>query len=195
MCSTVTAPPFPTTTLEVLAATAISKRFGRTVALDRVDFCARPGEIHALVGENGAGKTTLVNIFAGRLKPDNGAVTLDDVPLRAGSPYAALKAGVAAVYQSPMLFERMTWEENLALGGFGEPAPMLDLDGVAQRARELADSLGFRLPPPGATVVERSVSPSELPHFWKCCASFAPRGVSFCSSRIGSPRRLQWPTA
>jgi len=158
MCSTVTAPPFPTTTLEVLAATAISKRFGRTVALDRVDFCARPGEIHALVGENGAGKTTLVNIFAGRLKPDNGAVTLDDVPLRAGSPYAALKAGVAAVYQSPMLFERMTWEENLALGGFGEPAAMLDLDGVAQRARELADSLGFRLPPPGATVEERSVS-------------------------------------
>jgi general nucleoside transport system ATP-binding protein len=142
----------------VLAATAISKRFGRTVALDRVDFCARPGEIHALVGENGAGKTTLVNIFAGRLKPDSGAVMLDEVPLRAGSPHLALQAGVAAVYQSPMLFERMTWEENLALGGFGGPAAMLDLDGVAQRARELADSLGFRLPPPGATVEERSVS-------------------------------------
>ena len=142
----------------MLVATAISKRFGRTVALDRVDFCAQPGQIHALVGENGAGKTTLVNIFAGRLKPDGGTVRLDDVPLRAGSPYAALKAGVAAVYQSPMLFERMTWEENLALGGFSEPKAKLDLAGVAERACELADSLGFRLPPPGATVEEHSVS-------------------------------------
>ncbi len=55
------------------------------MALDRVDFEARPGEIHALVGENGAGKTTLMNVIAGRIRPDAGEASLDGAALRAGS--------------------------------------------------------------------------------------------------------------
>jgi simple sugar transport system ATP-binding protein len=143
----------------VLTATAITKRFGRTLALDRVDFEARPGEIHALIGENGAGKTTLMNVLAGTLAPDAGATILDGRALDAGSPHAALQAGIATVHQSPMLFERMTWEENLALGGFdygGRAA--LDLDAVASRGRALAEHLGFKLPPPGTRVENRSVA-------------------------------------
>jgi ABC-type Fe3+/spermidine/putrescine transport system ATPase subunit len=99
----------------LLTATRISKRFGRTIALDAVDFEARPGEIHVLLGENGAGKTTLMNIFAGRLRADSGAVTLDGRPLRPGSPQSALKMGIAAVHQSPMLFERFV-KQILNLG-------------------------------------------------------------------------------
>jgi len=142
----------------VLRANAISKRFGRTLALDGVDFEARPGEIHALLGENGAGKTTLMNVLAGSLAPDSGEALLDDAPLQAGSPRAALAAGIAAVHQSPMLFERMTWEENLALGGFDQAAERLDLEAVASRARALAPKLGFELPPAGTTVENRSVA-------------------------------------
>jgi ABC-type uncharacterized transport system ATPase subunit len=142
----------------VLRANAISKRFGRTLALDGVDFEARPGEIHALLGENGAGKTTLMNVLAGSLAPDSGEALLDDAPLQAGSPRAALAAGIAAVHQSPMLFERMTWEENLALGGFDQAAERLDLEAVASRARALATKLGFELPPAGTTVENRSVA-------------------------------------
>ena len=141
----------------MLAANGITRRFARTVALDHVNFCARPGEIHALVGENGAGKSTLINIFAGRLRPDSGHATLDGVPLLEGSSDAALRAGIAAVYQSPMLFERMSWEENLALGGF-DLGDRLELRAVADRARQLADRLGFALPPAGATVEGRSVA-------------------------------------
>ena len=142
----------------MLRANAITKRFGRTLALDGVDFEARPGEIHALVGENGAGKTTLMNVLAGSLAPDDGEVLLDERPLQAGSPRAALAVGIAAVHQSPMLFERMTWEENLALGGFDTGAELLDLAGVATRARALAAKLGFELPPAGTTVENRSVA-------------------------------------
>ncbi len=142
----------------MLRAIAITKRFGRTLALDGVDFEARPSEIHALVGENGAGKTTLMNVLAGSLAPDSGEALLDDRPLRAGSPRAALAAGIAAVHQSPMLFERMTWEENLALGGFDTGSELLDLAAVAARARALAAKLGFELPPAGATVENRSVA-------------------------------------
>src|SRR5580700_5906996 len=57
-----------------------------------------------------------------------------------------------------MLFERMTWEENLALGGFDTGAELLDLAAVAARARALAAKLGFELPPAGTTVENRSVA-------------------------------------
>ena len=108
----------------MLQANAISKSFGATAALIDVALTARPGEIHALIGENGAGKSTLVSILTGRLRPDGGSVTLEGAELRAGSPHAALAAGIAAVYQTSMLFERMAWEDNLALGGFGRrPEP------------------------------------------------------------------------
>ena len=142
----------------MLQANAISKRFGRTLALDGVDFEARAGEIHALVGENGAGKTTLMNVLDGWVAPDSGEALLDGRQLQAGSPRAALAAGIATVHQSPMLFERMAWEENLALGGFDTGAGRLDLSDVAARARALATKLGFELPPAGTTVENRSVA-------------------------------------
>ena len=159
--------------LTLLAARAISKRFGRTVALDRVDLSVLPGEIHALVGENGAGKSTLINIFAGRTRPDSGEVILDDVVVRTGSSSAALRIGIAAVYQSPMLFERMSWEENLALGGFGG-ARLLDLNEVAARASHLADVLGFRLPPPRTLIEERTIGERVRLEILRAL-SFSPR--------------------
>jgi general nucleoside transport system ATP-binding protein len=142
----------------LLRANAITRRFGRTLALDAVDFEALPGQVHALVGENGAGKTTLMKVLAGNIAADRGDAVLDGRTLAAGSPRAALAAGIAAVHQSPMLFERMTWEENLALGGFDPGAGAHDLDAVAQRARSLAAKLGFALPPPGSTIENLSVA-------------------------------------
>ena len=147
----------------MLEAKSITRRFGRTIALDGVNFVARVGEIHALLGENGAGKTTLMKVFTGGVRPDAGAVELDGTPLPLGSPEAALRAGIAAVHQSPMLFERFSWEENLALGGFGRDGGRLglqqvDLEHVVSKARELARHLGFELPPPGAIIADRSVA-------------------------------------
>jgi general nucleoside transport system ATP-binding protein len=141
----------------VLKAKAITKRFGGTLALDGVDFDASAGEIHALLGENGAGKTTLMNVIAGATRTDSGAVMLNGGALNAGSPQDALKAGIAAVHQSPMLFERMSWEENLALGGFGRRGKY-DLRAVASEATALANRLGFELPPAGTILEQRSVS-------------------------------------
>ncbi len=149
----------------MLAARHITRRFGPLLALDGVDFDAGPGEIVALLGENGAGKTTLMNILAGRLRPDAGSIELFGRALRPGSPAAALAAGIAAVHQSPMLFERMTWEENLALGGFGAGAARsggteftIDMAEVAARADAMAARLGFALPAPGVRMEQRSMA-------------------------------------
>jgi ABC-type uncharacterized transport system ATPase subunit len=149
----------------MLVARNIIRRFGPLIALDRVDFEARPGEIVALLGENGAGKSTLINILAGRLRLDAGRIELDGRALPPGSPAAALGAGVAAVHQSPMLFERMSWEENLALCGFDTArtrssglTTAIDVAAVAARAGAIASRLGFVLPPRAAKIEHRSMS-------------------------------------
>ncbi len=127
----------------LLEATAITKHFGATLALDEVDFSACPGEIHALLGENGAGKTTLMNVIAGHLRPDRGVVRLDGRALHTGSPQVALRAGIATVHQTPMLFEHLSVTENLAMGGFVRHG--MALRQVAERAAAMAERLGFAL--------------------------------------------------
>ena len=173
----------------MLAANAITKRFGPTLALGGVNFSAREGEIHALVGENGAGKSTLINIFAGRIRPDSGQVMLDGTVLGAGSAAAALARGIAAVYQSPMLFERMRWEENLALGGFS--SQHFSLSTVVAEAAALAGELGFPLPPPGAIIERRSVAERVRLEILRAL-SFRPRVLILDEpTSVLSPAELQ----
>ena len=142
----------------MLEARSISKRFGATLALSGVSFTARHGEIHVLLGENGAGKSTLMNVLAGQIRPDAGTIALDGSAIRTGSPGAAIAAGIGAVHQSSTLFEHMTWEENLALGGFGLGSRLLNMHKIGLRAAQLAAELGFSLPPPRTLIEERSLT-------------------------------------
>ena len=52
---------------------SLSKSYGDKKALDQVDLCLTSG-VYGLLGPNGAGKSTLMNIIAGNLTPDAGAV-------------------------------------------------------------------------------------------------------------------------
>ena len=59
-----------------IEARALTKSFGRTVALDGLDLTVRTGEVHAFLGPNGAGKTTTIRILLGLLRKDGGQVVL-----------------------------------------------------------------------------------------------------------------------
>ena len=61
---------------EIASVTDLSRRFGGTLALDRVTLSIARGAIFGLVGENGAGKTTLLRLLAGEIRH------LDDVVAR-----------------------------------------------------------------------------------------------------------------
>jgi ABC-2 type transport system ATP-binding protein len=58
----------------VLEVLGLSRRFGQTVALDRVDLEVQRGSVFGLVGENGAGKTTLIKHVLGLFKAQRGSV-------------------------------------------------------------------------------------------------------------------------
>ena len=81
----------------------------------------RRGEILALLGENGAGKTTLMSILFGHYLADAGRVLVADAagelrPLAAGSPHAALAAGVGMVHQHFALAANLSALDNVMLG-------------------------------------------------------------------------------
>lgn len=61
----------------VLRASAVTRRFGGLVAVNKVDFEIPRGMIAAIIGPNGAGKTTLFNVIAGIYAPTEGHVELN----------------------------------------------------------------------------------------------------------------------
>jgi simple sugar transport system ATP-binding protein len=127
----------------------ITKRFPGVVANDRVDFEARVGEVHALLGENGAGKSTLSNILTGLYHPDEGELSLFGEPVAFASPKDALDAGVGMVHQHFRLVEPFTVAENVVLGDHRDVGRRLLLDRRAteRRVAELADRYGLGVDP------------------------------------------------
>jgi ribose transport system ATP-binding protein len=123
-------------------ASGVSRAFGATKALVSVDFEARAGEVHALIGENGAGKSTLMKVLAGALTPDAGALALDGAPYRPRSPADARSAGVAIVSQELALCPHMTVEENIVLGREPTRFGFLDRTAMARVARAALAEVG-----------------------------------------------------
>src|SRR6476661_2419409 len=94
----------------------ISKSFGPTTVLRKVDFDLRPGEIHALMGENGAGKSTLMKIAAGLIDPYDGEIYVAGKHHRMISPRDATRAGIAMIQQELSLVPELAVDENIFLG-------------------------------------------------------------------------------
>jgi branched-chain amino acid transport system ATP-binding protein len=83
--------------------------------LRHVDLSLEPGTVMALLGPNGAGKTTLMLTIAGLRAPLAGQIGLGGVPVRPGSPRAAVRAGLVLVPDDRSLFKGRTVTENLKL--------------------------------------------------------------------------------
>ncbi|MFF9012635.1 sugar ABC transporter ATP-binding protein [Streptomyces sp. NPDC014870] len=95
---------------------AITKSFPGVRALDGVDLEVAPGEVHCLLGQNGAGKSTLIKVLAGAHQPDGGRITWRGEPVQLRSPIAAMRLGIATIYQELDLVEGLSVAENVHLG-------------------------------------------------------------------------------
>jgi ribose transport system ATP-binding protein len=94
----------------------IVKTFPGVVAVDRVDFDVRYGEVHALVGENGAGKSTLIKILGGVYQPDAGVVRFDGQEIVFTSTHQSHESGISVIYQEFNLIPDLSVAENIFIG-------------------------------------------------------------------------------
>ena len=124
----------------------ITKRFAGVIANDGVDFEARFGEVHALIGENGAGKSTLMSILAGLYRPDSGTMVIDGAPVQFRSPRDGIEHGIGMVYQHFMLVEPFTVAENVLLGQTGGGFK-LETAAAERRLTDIAKQYGLDVDP------------------------------------------------
>jgi len=126
----------------VLEARGIVKRFGRKTVIRGVGFSMRSGEVVGLLGPNGAGKTTVFYTILGFLKPDQGAVILDDRDITRLPMYRRARLGVSYLPQEPSIFRRMTVEKNV--WAILETRDDLSLEEKKERLEALLSEFGIR---------------------------------------------------
>ncbi len=171
----------------MIAAHAVTRRFGDFTAVDEVTIEVGAGEVVGLLGANGAGKTTLIRMLLGLLAPTTG-----DVTLFSGPPDRLTRARLGYVPQNLGLYRDLTVEENLAFSAsvYGSAIPAVPEDLASH-----ADSLVGKLPlgaqrrvaflvalahQPEALVLDEptsGVDPLSRARLWDTIREQAERGV------------------
>ena len=96
---------------DAIEARDLTKRYGDLVAVDRVSFAVRGGEVFGLLGPNGAGKTTTIRMLTGLTKPTSGTALVDGLDL-AHDPIAA-KERIGVVSDVANLYDELSAWDNL----------------------------------------------------------------------------------
>ena len=101
----------------LLATQALTAHYGDFQALFDVDIHVQPGEVVAIIGANGAGKTTLMRSITGLLTNQPNMVTFNGTRIGAMRADQVARTGIAMVPEGRQLFQSLSVEENLIIGG------------------------------------------------------------------------------
>jgi ribose transport system ATP-binding protein len=137
----------------LLHASGLRKHYGAVVALENASLGVERGEIHALLGANGAGKSTVVKVLTGVIRADRGRIAVRGRDVQLGTPAAAQRAGLSAVFQDPALAPDLTVWENLRLTGTDAGAVRGWLAELGLGSLDLGEIAGD-LPLPSLRIVE-----------------------------------------
>jgi ABC-type branched-subunit amino acid transport system ATPase component len=100
----------------VLTTVKLAAGYGGAPVLENVSLDVRPGEMVTLIGANGAGKSTTMRAISGLLRPVEGAIVLDNVPIGALETHRIARRGLALVPEGRQVFPELTVIDNLMLG-------------------------------------------------------------------------------
>ncbi|WP_284746958.1 ABC transporter ATP-binding protein [Amycolatopsis sp. RTGN1] len=97
----------------MIVTRALTKRYGRTLAVDAVDLAVREGDRYGFLGPNGSGKTTLVRMLLGLVYATSGEIEVlgKPVPKRV----AEVLPEVGALVEGPAAYPHLSGRRNLAL--------------------------------------------------------------------------------
>ena len=150
----------------------ISKFFPGVVALDKVDFELRAGEVHALLGENGAGKSTLMKIIGGIYQKDEGEVKIRGKTQEYSTVAQASELGIAVIHQELNMCRHLTVAENIFLGRELKKGGMVDFKEQNARASKLLKELSLNIEP-DTEVGKLSVSKQQMVEIAKALSTNA----------------------
>ena len=104
----------------LLSAQDLSVRFGGVLAVNKVSFDVKRGEVFTLIGPNGAGKTTVFNLISRIYTPTTGVIDFagpqGTLRLTDQQPHQIANLGIARTFQNIELFEHATVLQNLLIG-------------------------------------------------------------------------------
>lgn len=100
----------------------INVYYGAIHAVKDISFQVNEGEIVTLIGANGAGKTTTLQTVSGLLHTRIGSIEFLGQPIQNVPASKLVGRGLAQVPEGRRVFQQMTVEENLEMGGFTQPA-------------------------------------------------------------------------
>lgn len=131
----------------LLKISGVVKSFPGTVAVNKVDFVCKKGEIHGLVGENGAGKSTLMKILAGVHRPDKGQISISNKERTFRNYSEARKAGVGIVYQELSLLPDLSIAENIYMGIWLKRGRFIDWEEIKKKSKIILHEIGIDINP------------------------------------------------
>ena len=185
---------------DAVSVNRLEKRFGSFIAVDRISFAVRKGEIFGFLGPNGSGKSTTIRMLCGIITPTSGEGTVAGFDIRRQSE--EIKTAIGYMSQKFSLYEDMTPFENIRfyLGVYNVPrdqweeriAWTLDM----ARLQDVRTRLTRELPPGwrqrlalGCALLHRpdilfldeptsGVDPITRRHFWGFIKQLAAEGVT-----------------
>lgn len=124
----------------VLQVENINVYYGSIHAVKDVSFHVEQGEVVTLIGANGAGKSTTLNTVAGLLRSRTGSVRFMDEELRHVPSHKLVGRGMALVPEGRRIFQHMTVQENLDMGGYCRGGDLnADIESVYERFPRLKE--------------------------------------------------------
>src|SRR4029453_18672006 len=127
----------------MLVATDLSRRFGGFLAVNRVSFEVREGEIVGLIGPNGSGKSTTFNLIAGALRPTAGSIRFRGEDITGLPAHQICHRGIARTFQIPRPFRKLSLIENVMLAAYYGEAGGIGRAEARERAEEALDLVGL----------------------------------------------------
>lgn len=185
---------------DVVYVKDLEKRFGRFVAVDKISFSVKKGEVFGFLGPNGAGKSTTIRMLCGIITPTSGYGRVADHDIF--SEAEGIKHSIGYMSQKFSLYEDLTPFENIRfyLGVYEVPPEqwkdriewVLDMT----RLHDVRDRITRELPPGwrqrlalGCALLHRpeilfldeptsGVDPITRRHFWEFIDHLAGEGVA-----------------
>lgn len=101
--------------MSAVVVSQLTRAFGDFIAVDRVSFDVRKGEIFGFLGSNGAGKSTTIRMLCGLLAPTSGSAVIDGIDV--GRDPEGVKRRIGYMSQRFSLYEQLTVDQNIQFFG------------------------------------------------------------------------------